>query len=69
MMRSIVYFLQDSDLLPPQQQILPSSADLQSAPDIATPLPTLVSSFGLLNAHLVGLGSTGGMEGCCLALT
>lgn len=62
----VVYFPQDSDLLPPLQQSLTSPADLQSAPDIT---PSLVSLCGLLNAHPVGLGSAGGMEGCCLALT
>lgn len=63
---AVVYFPQDSDLSPPQQQSLPFPADLQLARDIT---PSLVSLRGLLNAHLVGLGSTGGMEGCCLALT
>lgn len=62
----VVYFPQESDLLPPPQQSLTSPADLQSAPDIT---PSFVSLCGLLNAHPVGLGSAGGMEGCCLALT
>ena len=40
-----------------------------SSQTLTSPPPSLVSLCGLLNAHLVGLGSTGGMEGCCLALT